>query len=365
MIPIHDRCRAMQSVLLMFLLSPGFAWGVSNLVSYQGKLTDADGNAVEGNVPMVFRIFNHVTAGSQLWIETHPEVNVAGGLFHVDLGSVQPLPEDLFSTDGLFLSLQVGTDEPMTPRIPLRSVPYARNAFISEYANVAMLSTSPWFKSGSLLYCTGVNVGIGITAPEEQLHVFRGSGNVKAKIQSANGDADLILDNTTGNPTVEFRHNGAYGAGVGLDPVNDYVFLYHNGSLVFKNNKLGIGTSDPSVSLDVRGDVKVSGQSQGTFPRPNYDSGWQAYTPGQVRTFTHSLGGTLDNYVVDLMARAGTARTVRGMGGMEYIRDTGSAYVREFKGFCYQELSTSSIQVVRYGDDNYIDQIRVRIWVYN
>lgn len=350
-----SRCRFSVRLLafLTLLVSAGLATAVPQQVDYQGKLTDSSGIPFDGATSMVFRIWNHVTAGSVVWAETQATVNVESGLFHVNLGEVRPIPAGLFNTDGLYLSIQVGADAQMTPRLPMQSVPYAQTA---DY------SLGPWVTSGTNVYRISGNVGIGRSTPQEALHVYRSSGDAKVKIHAFEGDADLVIENAVGTSTVEFRNNTAYGGAVGYDPVNQYMFLYHNGSLVFKNNRLGIGTNNPSTSLEVNGTVKVTGQCQGTFPRPNYDSGWVVLdtaggTQDGVATMHHNLGGQVDNYVVDIVSR--------DPGGTWGINNQGLGSYPEQRGYFFANLTTSSIWLYRETSDTSSDEVRVRIWVYN
>jgi hypothetical protein len=367
-LPMNTR-RCRFSVLLLALLTllafAGLALAVPQQIDYQGKLTDSAGAPISGATSMVFRIWNHVTAGSVAWVETQALVIVESGLFHVNLGAVRPIPEGLFDTDGLYLSIQVGSDAQMTPRIPFQSVPYA---LVAEYAETA---AGAWFYNFPDHYLTHGSVGIGTATPTERLHVYLGSGAVKAKIESGNGDADLVIAATGANsPSVEFQRNGTYGAGIGFDSTRTNLFLYHNGSVIVKDGKLGIGTMTPSTSLEVNGTVKVTGQCQGTFPRPNYDSGWRDLAtacdslntiPG-VLTLNHNLGGNVDNYVVDIISKdTGDPVTVginnHGIGSF-HTSD-------EIRGFYFKQLTTTSITLYREACDKSSNELRVRIWVYN
>ncbi len=97
------------------------------------------------------------------------------------------------------------------------------------------------------------SVGIGTTSPGHVLHVFKSSGNVDEKIEANNGDADLLLDATSGTPAVEFQVGGTYKGSVGYSIANDYVFVHQavGGNVVFKNGQVGIGTTTPSAGLDI------------------------------------------------------------------------------------------------------------------
>lgn len=94
-------------------------------VSYQGHLADANGTPVNSTLPMIFRIYTTPTGGTPIWTEERSGSNavpVTNGLFHVMLGSVEPLSTDIFAQD-LWLGISVESDSEMTPREKLGSVP--------------------------------------------------------------------------------------------------------------------------------------------------------------------------------------------------------------------------------------------------
>ncbi|HMP75290.1 MAG TPA: hypothetical protein PKE12_03235 [Kiritimatiellia bacterium] len=536
------------------------------LVDYQGKLADAAGNPVDGDVSMVFRIWTDASGGTLLWVETQAVVRVDNGLFHVLLGAENPLREDTFDEPGRALSVQVGTDDPLEPRIPIASAPHAMSAnraanatwadqaasaattpyatragtastagyatnagqaAAATYATTAGYATNAgyaatagsappdddWVVAGTNLHRLAGNVGIGTaspvaplhvhratgnlethftadagssylrlsgatnafidfqrsgiskgqvgyshiydtlfmfnggwvvlkggnlgvgnqdpqarlhvsagsafidgnlgvgttnplakvhvegtlrvdqriqaddagglefatsngtirmqmtdagrigigtTEPRDLLHVYKLVGNLRPEFEAWGGDVDLVLNSATNNPTVEFQNNGTFGASVGFDISKNYAFLYHGGAVVVKNGRLGIGTNNPSTSLEVNGTVKVTGECQGTFPRPNYDSGWLDYSKGEGITLVHNLGGNMDNYVVDIQARDPS------MGwGTHAVTLGGDAYDNKIYGFWFRNLTTSNVVVRRGNNDEVCSQIRLRIWVYN
>jgi hypothetical protein len=95
---------------------------------------------------------------------------------------------------------------------------------------------------------------------------------------------------------------------------------------------------------------------------PDYDSGWQAITPGQAMTLTHNLGGNPMTYVVRASARS-TDPTIHGIntwyvGGFEV---NGS-----FFGSNWERLTGTTIRMFRFPHDSLVrtaDEVRVRIWV--
>jgi hypothetical protein len=110
--------------LVLVLFSTGSLAEIPRIVNYQGLLLGADEAPVpEGNYKITFRIYDE--ANNELWTEIHNQVFVAGGLFQVILGSVEPLqiPFDR----PYFLGIQVGEDPELQPRVMMTSAAYSFN----------------------------------------------------------------------------------------------------------------------------------------------------------------------------------------------------------------------------------------------
>ncbi len=111
--------------------------GVPHEINYQGWLGTADDTiGVTGTFTMRFRLYTQETGGTAVWEETHSNVNVSNGIFNVILGSVNPIPAEIFTGDALWLEVQVG-NEVLAPRKKLISVGYAIQAENAEYARYA------------------------------------------------------------------------------------------------------------------------------------------------------------------------------------------------------------------------------------
>lgn len=137
---------------------------------------------------------------------------------------------------------------------------------------------------------------------------------------------------------------------------------YFSGRGYFSGD-VGIGTSSPSEKLDVEGNIDVSNnrvKNYRGYPRPDYDSGWVTIATDETRTLTHNLGGTVDNYVVDMQFKNTT-----GVAGINRVFAGGDHYYDLYLGANWRNLTSSSIQVVRNGDDVLVNQIRIRIWMYD
>ncbi len=120
------------SVGALPLRAPAAASTSTGTIAYQGRLADADGNPLTGTYNMIFRLYDVASGGVPLWEEQWTGSNgvrVSDGLFNVILGSLTPIPQSVITGhDSLFLGITVGTDDEMTPRVQLGSVPFAVQA---------------------------------------------------------------------------------------------------------------------------------------------------------------------------------------------------------------------------------------------
>ncbi len=90
------------------------------------------------------------------------------------------------------------------------------------------------------------------------------------------------------------------------------------------------------------------------LPRPAYDSGWVNISQNETLRFTHDVGTTeVLVYVV------GNATTYPSMGVHQSFY--GSVY-GESRGMRWQNLTDTDIDIKRYSNDAYWDQVRIRIW---
>jgi len=91
----------------------------------------------------------------------------------------------------------------------------------------------------------------------------------------------------------------------------------------------------------------------------SWSSGWVDVATNTATTFTHNLGGDPDDYAVELWFRdtatGGSGINSRGAGGLEAGGN--------FWGAHWQNLTDTTVQVVRRQDDTFADQVRVRVWI--
>ncbi len=130
------------------------ASNVASKISYQGRLTDPDGNPLNGAYDMIFQLRDAETGGNMVGSAINKTgVTVEDGLFEVEL-SVNP---DNFSGRGLWLEITVG-GETLTPAQQILPAPYALSlrpgAIISDTGSYVELNKfSPGtFPSKSAVY---------------------------------------------------------------------------------------------------------------------------------------------------------------------------------------------------------------------
>lgn len=175
--------RGMSVVVVVgMLVSVAFA-AIPRLINFQGRLTDDAGNPVaDESYNVAFTIHTDSLAGVQLWGEVQA-ITTQQGLFHVQLGQVNPLADSIFSSGpNLFLAMSlrgaIGAAEEMAPRTRLTASAFSFRALHADTAQFAMSGGSNggaggWVDDGTTVRLeTGTDkVGIGVTSTTSKLGV--------------------------------------------------------------------------------------------------------------------------------------------------------------------------------------------------
>jgi hypothetical protein len=209
-------------------------------INYQGRLTDSSGNPLaNGNYNMKLRLFSAASGGTAVWTETRDVstqmVSVTNGQFAVQLGDVTALSPSTFTTQPLYLEVELPsvatatcstascaayTEGPMTPRQPLASAAYAMNA-----------DTLDGYDSSSFILSSANNTFTGA-------NLFKNSANSAAAFGVQKSDGTSLMNvNTT---------SGAVSLGYNTTTLNPDMTLTSTGNV-------GIGTTAPGSTLEVDG----------------------------------------------------------------------------------------------------------------
>jgi hypothetical protein len=133
-------------VLLLIALTFLSEAQVPRTLSYQGVLSDTSGAPKpDGSYTLTFRLYATSTGVSALWTETKT-LNAKQGIFNTILADQTPFGDSVNFDRPYWLSIQVGTESELSPRIPLTSVAYSLNATNSPgFSNFMVFNTSGTF----------------------------------------------------------------------------------------------------------------------------------------------------------------------------------------------------------------------------
>ncbi len=131
---------------LCLLPSTASTSSVPELINYQGKLTDAQGQPLAtGEYGLAFGIYATANGGTAIWTEPHTNVPVVRGHFNVILGGITSGLANAFASSERYLEIKITANPqgPVTPhqviapRQRILSAPYAIKSQHAKEADVA------------------------------------------------------------------------------------------------------------------------------------------------------------------------------------------------------------------------------------
>ncbi|MBL9136265.1 MAG: tail fiber domain-containing protein [Verrucomicrobiales bacterium] len=250
------------------------------LMTYQGFLVDANGEALAtnapANYPVIFRVFSTAGGGDPLWAEQQI-VTVDRGNFSVMLGegtpvSGQPRPalSTLFAGPNsadryMSLSVTIGsTTSEMLPRLRLLPAPYAfqassasslvnaagakvLSAGVAGLEVVGGMSASGGLTLGGALSATALDIS-GVTTVNSPFSI---------RPQGGNEGAEIVMQGT-GASNPEWRFDTA-GNQIRFHSGGISRFSVDTAGNALVGGNLGIGVAAPTARLHVGGPMKIEG----------------------------------------------------------------------------------------------------------
>ncbi len=284
------------------------------LINYQGRLTDSDGNPVaDDTYQLTFSLYDDSTGGFLQWSEEHPLVETKDGLFHVILGSVFDLDASIFEIEPLYLEIQVGV-EVISPRTRLTSAP---SAIIAKNMSGGDVETGEGFlRLKSSEGATAVMIGSEDRAGPAYLTMYNPDGEysdqtlVEMKSQATGGSIEFF-------PAGDMPHDPAIRMGVEPTP-------WSPGRLEFFD-PTGSLPHDPYVRMGLDPSPMVGGKLEffdpgsgwpddpmmvmGIEPSPFHEASFRMYNPSldppskmvelTVNDATSEWGSSFSMYLIE------------------------------------------------------------------
>ena len=119
--------------MVFLLVVASSVWAVSDLVSYQGMLTDDNGTPLDGVYDMRFHLCDSLAGGTYNWTEEQ-SVSVTNGIYNVHLGSSTPFPAGLFDADTLYLEVNISDESTWVILSPRQELTSVAASFYAQYA---------------------------------------------------------------------------------------------------------------------------------------------------------------------------------------------------------------------------------------
>ena len=200
---------------------------IPHLISYQGRLTDAQGAPITGSRAITFRIYDAGAGGNLLWSETHSNATLVDGIFEVLLGSVSAL--NLPFDKQYYMAIQIGNDPEMTPRQKIASAGYA---YRSEHADAVdgydansnpvpnsllSLDANAKFPDSVIKDSASTHFGSWVTKSEDTVYRAATDGIVVVTLLAGGGDVGVDSTGYTdgSNPPTAIRGLGSGSNGDG------------------------------------------------------------------------------------------------------------------------------------------------------
>jgi hypothetical protein len=259
---------------LLGLLASVWAQGVTQPFTYQGYLRQGGAPLNNPSQAMRFRIFDALTGGTMLWDSGALTVNVANGLFTVQLNP----PVSVWTGADRFLEIQVGATT-LSPRVRIGSTPYANTATLLNMFQTGttnpdrmVITHSPAFSNWGLQYrdtddsfhflaggTTVLRIGLA-TSSSARLDILGGNWD------TASTEGDLRIGDATYRLKIGIARSGdgaghatiAAQGGINALSLGTGTTLDTQRTLTIRAGLAGIGTIAPTGRLHIEHNSTLS-----------------------------------------------------------------------------------------------------------
>lgn len=215
-------------LLITSLAVVPLSWAVPSEINYQGRLTDANGDAVTGDVAMSLKMFDAATAGNEIYSEDiGPVILDSNGAYSFQFGangqSIIQVTEIIASTDGVAVQFSKNLEEtPLNNLLTLTDGNITWSSSEGSFGAIATATTQIF--NGFLVEVNLTNNGEGYIEPP--VVTIEGDGvGASAEAVVEDGIVTSIIVNTAGS--------GYTSASVTIAaPPLPYIVSYENNSVV-------------------------------------------------------------------------------------------------------------------------------------
>jgi len=160
----HSLCVLVCVLLALVSIAPSASAATPAVLTEQGRLFDSGDLPVQGALSFVFTLYDTAAGDNVLWTETLPDVPVDDGYFSAQVGTVTPIPSNVFDGSIRYLGIAIGSDAEMSPRQAITSVAYA---LVAENATGDITPSSISINGSPVIDAKGhwVGASVGLAGP--------------------------------------------------------------------------------------------------------------------------------------------------------------------------------------------------------
>lgn len=319
----------LQLISAILILCCSVQADVPGMISYQGRITDSNGDPVTQNdLSVRFIMYTDSAGGSIVW-STITQKDVVDGLYQHNLGSITSFSDTLFTAfPELWLEVLVD-GEVVDPRTRIVSAPYAIHANTVQSVNAAeagVIEMDQTFQEPLVVH----SQSIGSSQPRELLRLFH-ENTVQADLGDGFSARIGFSVGTTDEGEIELARIEAERK----DSDNSGALLFRtiesgtfaNGSKFYISpyGEFGLNTDEPDEVLHVVGYTAASAQSRQLLILNHRRTGASSLSDGFACGIDFSLGHDSDP-VINIAAINAVRDGLDNAGRLDFIVRDGGFY---------------------------------------